>query len=337
MTVEAYRDTLQALQEAILVETAEKQESMTVGKLGEETREGPADTVFEVDAVAETVMEDVLTEKAAEHKLSFKLVNEEAAQQTYGEGEPDHWMILDTIDGSREIGADNGSAHSLGAVAPGTERPSLSDVTVAVQTEIPPSFQDTGKQYRWTEEKGIETHRFEVDDEMTCLDADVPRRELSGMHNTFWCWFPPFKGERVLTEHVRTTVEERALEEETEVYPAMYISTGGQLAKLATGRYSVVADLRPLEAEYEGADDGHICRPYDICTYKAFETMGVSVYQFKPDGDGYRVEEGIDVPFDIDTPVSWVAYANETVAEQVHDVLIDAVEERGIPITRAGE
>lgn len=332
MSAAAYRDTLKTLQKELVEEVVKQRDAQTVGALGAETRKGPADTVFEVDAVAEAVMERVLTEKADEHDLSFQVVNEEVAQQTYGGGDPDHWMILDTIDGSREIGADNASAHSLGAVAPGTDRPSLSDVTVAVQTEIPASYQNVGQQYLWTEEEGVETRTLAVDERITYFEGAIPRRQLENMHNTFWCWFPPFKGERTLTTDVRTAVEENALTEDTEVYPAMYISTGGQLAKLATGRYSVVADLRPLEPVYQETQEGHICRPYDICTYKAFDALGVDIYQFKQTEDGYTVEEGIDAPFDIETPVAWVAYTNKSIKEQVHDVLVDAVAEHGIQL-----
>ena len=71
------------------------------------------------------------------------------------------------------------------------------------------------------------------------------------------------------------------------VFDDQYISTGGQLHELITGRDRFVADLRPLVS-----DDGLACHPYDVCTAMLLDEAGGVV----TDPWGRPLEAPLDTP-----------------------------------------
>ena len=101
----------------------------------------------------------------------------------------------------------------------------------------------------------------------------------------------------------------------THVFDDEYLSTGGQLHELITGRDRFVADLRPLVT-----DEGLDCHPYDVCTAMVLEEAGGIVTD--PWGDP------LSVPLDNVTPVAWVGYANEALAARIGPVLAELVDGR---------
>jgi hypothetical protein len=100
------------------------------------------------------------------------------------------------------------------------------------------------------------------------------------------------------------------------VFDDEYLSTGGQLHELVTGRDRFVADLRPLIDEAEGA---LACHPYDVCTSIVLTEAGGMVTD--PWG------QPLDAPLDNSSPVAWVGYANETLAARIGPVLAELVDE----------
>jgi len=99
-----------------------------------------------------------------------------------------------------------------------------------------------------------------------------------------------------------------------DVFDDEYISSGGQLHELLTGRDRFVADLRPLIAP--GA---HACHPYDVCTAMLLEEAGGVVTD--PWGGP------LDAPLDTTSPIAWVGYANPTLASSIGPVLAELVDE----------
>ena len=98
------------------------------------------------------------------------------------------------------------------------------------------------------------------------------------------------------------------------VFDDEYLSSGGQLHELITGRDRFVADLRPL-VQHDGLD----CHPYDVCTAMLLEEVGGVVTD--PWGDA------LSVPLDNVSPVAWVGYANEALAARIGPVLAELVAE----------
>ncbi len=66
-------------------------------------------------------------------------------------------------------------------------------------------------------------------------------------------------------------------------------------------------DLRPMILKREGIEMSLVCHPYDVCTALLLGEAGIL---FEKPGGG-----AVDVRLDLTTPVAWVAYANEALAE----------------------
>jgi hypothetical protein len=104
-----------------------------------------------------------------------------------------------------------------------------------------------------------------------------------------------------------------------------YLSTGGQLYELMAGHDRFVADVRPLmQPVYaeRGLPRGICAHPYDVCTALIAEELGVVV----TGGDGLP----LDAPFDVESDVSWVGYANERLRGAHRAGLHGALRRRGL-------
>jgi hypothetical protein len=101
-----------------------------------------------------------------------------------------------------------------------------------------------------------------------------------------------------------------------DVFDDEYVSSGGQLHELITGRDRFVADLRPLVVP-----DALACHPYDLCTVMLLEEAGGVVTD--PSG------APLDAPLDTTTSVAWVGYANPALAAQIGPLLAELVDDLG--------
>ena len=97
------------------------------------------------------------------------------------------------------------------------------------------------------------------------------------------------------------------------VFDDQYISTGGQIYEILAGHDRMLGDLRPLAFKKLGLSSGLACHPYDICTAMLLTEAGGIIEA--PDGST------LDVPLDTTSPVTWMAYANETLANQVRPLM----------------
>jgi hypothetical protein len=99
-----------------------------------------------------------------------------------------------------------------------------------------------------------------------------------------------------------------------------YASTGGQLYELMAGHDRFIADLRPLmqpTVASRGLPRTLCCHPYDVCAALIAEEIGVVV----TGADG----GALDAPFDIESDVAWVGYANERIRASVEPALQSAL------------
>lgn len=103
-----------------------------------------------------------------------------------------------------------------------------------------------------------------------------------------------------------------------------YISTGGQLVELMTGRDRFTADLRatlytsPL---FENRRIGHVCHPYDLAGMLVAEELGVVLTSASGNP--------LDGPFDTQAAMDWVGYANANIQKEVESTLIELLAEKG--------
>lgn len=102
-----------------------------------------------------------------------------------------------------------------------------------------------------------------------------------------------------------------------EVYDDLYPCSAGQLLAVASGAAAAVIDPRPLLHR-----SGFATHPYDLSALPVARAAGV-VVEALPGGE-------LRAPIDTSTPVAWVAYANESVAELLRPRIRAALERRGI-------
>jgi hypothetical protein len=279
-----------------------------VGARGSEmaavTGQTAADTIYAVDQMAD----DALLGWFEQHWPEVVVVSEGLDGPVTIGGDPEWTVIVDTIDGTRGLMYDKRPAWSLAAAAPrgGT----LAQVVAASMTELPTVKQAAADQLsgcRGGDLLAVRLH-LSTGTHTPLAPHPSPATDLEHSFSGVAKFFLPGKPELA------------ALEGELfrrlgcrHVFDDEYLSTGGQLHELITGRDRFVADLRPLVAP--GA---HACHPYDVCTFMLLQQAGGVVTD--PWG------RPLDAPLDTVTPVAWVGYANETLANWIGPVLTDLVD-----------
>ena len=269
------------------------------------TGETVADTIYAIDRVAD----DALLEWFEEYWPNVRVVSEGLDQPVVVGGSAEWTVIVDTIDGTRGLMYDKRAAWCLAAAAPPDG--SLDDIVAAAMTELPTAKQGAADQFSAVRGAGLVTERHDLRDggkvplavrPSSATDLD---HSFSGLSKFFLPGKPALaslEGElfgRLGCRHV---------------FDDQYLSTGGQLHELMTGRDRFVADLRPLVSS-----DGLACHPYDVCTSLLLTEAGGVVSD--PWG------RPLDAPLDTTSPISWVGYANEALASRVGPVLAGLVDE----------
>ncbi|HEY3267751.1 MAG TPA: inositol monophosphatase [Armatimonadota bacterium] len=224
-------------------------------------------------------------------------------------------LIVDPIDGTREIMYDKRSAWSLAGIAPNLGADTdLSDIEVAVQTELSTTrhlYSDTLWAIRG---KGAVAERQNLVTREVRPYAPRPSRAGSIAHG-FAAIVKFFPGSKVPAAQMEENIFDAVLGDPVDGNPLafddQYITTGGQLYELMVGHYRFVADLRPV---YQGPSPRLLCcHPYDICTELIARELGCIV----TDARG----KPLKVKLDIREPVSWVGYANCDIHAEVSPAL----------------
>ena len=275
--------------------------------MAEVAGETVADTIYAIDQVAD----DALLQWFEEHWPDVEVVSE-GLDEPVRVGPAAAWtVIVDTIDGTRGLMYDKRAAWCLAAAAPPDGH--LADIVAAAMTELPTAKQGAADQLSATRGGGLRAERVDLATAARVALAVRPSaatdlgHSFSGLAKFFLPGKPALAAlEAELFERLG----------ERQVFDDQYLSTGGQLHELITGRDRFVADLRPLVQS-----DGLACHPYDVCTALLLEEVGGVVTD--PWG------APLAVPLDNVTPVAWVGYANRTLAARIGPVLAELVEGLG--------
>jgi len=227
-------------------------------------------------------------------------------------------LIVDPIDGSREIMYDKRSAWILSGIAPNYgERTCLSDIIIAMQTEIPTTKQHMADVLWAIKGHGANAERHNlVTGEVQKLKLQ-PSTATTLQHGFAMLskFFPAGKG---LLGQLEEELFRRLLGESQIplAFDDQYISTGGQLYELAIGHDRFNADLRPVIFEMLGlsGDAMPLCaHPYDLCTELIAREAGVII----TDENGRQLSARLDIREN----VAWVGYANEVLRRQIEPLL----------------
>jgi len=265
--------------------------------------ETAADTIYAIDRVAD----DVLVAWFEQHWPVVELVSEGLEEPVAIGRDPAWTVIVDPIDGTRGLMHDKRAAWCLAAAAP--RGGSLRDVVAAAMTELPTVKQGATDQLSGVRGGGVTASRFDLRDRARSSLVVRPSTATDLEHG--------FAG--LAKFFVPGKVALAALEGElfarlgaSAVFDDEYLSSGGQLHELITGRDRFVADLRPLVVPGALA-----CHPYDVCTAMLLEEAGGVVTD--PWG------QTLDALLDTTAPVAWVGYANPALASRIGPVLAELV------------
>jgi len=323
-------DHLHALGLALREAVAGGVRGSTSEELARSMGERGGDTVFKLDEHGEGALLDYCARWGEE--LPFLLVAEglEGAGKVFPQGaDPDKLaftMIVDPIDGTRELMYGKRSAWALFGVAPGPrdgQAPTMDTIEVALQAELP-TARAALADVLWAargEGVGAETHDLRTGVVTPFTPRPSTAATLAGGFSAISKFFPGAKkAAAALEEALFLELLGPPPTDSPQVFDDEYISTGGQLYELMVGHDRFLADLRPLLHGKERGVTRLCCHPYDLCTELIAREAGVIV----TDADGGVLR----APLDTRTSMSWLGYANPTLHETVWPVLRRLLAER---------
>lgn len=326
-------EPIRALHDRIRDSVVAACEEQATDELATVDAEEPSDTIYRVDRVSEAILVAGLEEVARDEPLC--LIAEGLSEQVLvlpeGAREADcRWrVIVDPIDGTREIMYQKRSAWVLTGVAPNRgDATRIRDIVLAVQTEIPVLKQHLCDQLWAVRGEGAQATRFNrLNGERDSLTL-APSRATTLAHG-FASVSRFFPGVRDVLAAIDDEVIAEVLGPPTlkkaACFEDQYLSTGGQFFELMAGRDRFIADIRPLMLPIHaqrGLPAPLTCHPYDICTALIAEELGVILTN--------ALGGPIDAPFDVESDVSWAGFANSQIRSSVEPALTAALRRRGL-------
>ncbi len=317
---------LKAIHATIRDNLIEVCESQPIEILSEFDRDNDEDTAYRIDKYSEDQLVSVfdqhwgLNESAIIIAEGFK--DEGFAYPKGSDRNQANWrIIIDPIDGTRGLMYQKRSAWILTGIAPNKgDSTSLRDIELAIQTEIPTTKQHLSDVIWGIQGQGTQGERWnritKETEPLPLKPTQNPRLEHG--FATFCRYCPG--GRDVLS-----SVDEGLLGDEDVIdqpapgkvfsFEDQYISSGGHMYELMMGHDRFVADLRPLLANLPEGKQlfAATCHPYDICTEMLARQVGIEVTN--------EEGEALDVPLDLNTKVTWIAYANKELRKRVEPKL----------------
>lgn len=312
-------------------------------RLAEPTREAAGDRIYAIDDFVEGAITEHIRTWPAEC-FPLDLIAEgfgDDGHLRFGEigVAPRFRLIVDPIDGTRMLMYDKRSAWFLAAVTDGRAQPGcLSECLASVSVELPTSKQHLADAF--VAVSGQQTRGLRVDlaasrigettpslVETVCSTATefaVTPSSKTTLRDGFVSVVSYFPGIKQLAAELteRIAAADPQLAEAPNMFDDQYISTGGQLVQLMTGRDRCCVDLRPLMAQMKGVKGPVMsAHPYDLAGLLAAQQAGVIV----TNGFG----ETLRAPLDVTTAVHWCGYANATIQLLVQPIIQTWLEEKG--------
>lgn len=281
------------------------------------------DTIYSLDTESEEILYSFC--EVWGRDTPFLLVAEglPGGSETFGCSQPDQadfTLICDPIDGTRPLMYDKRSAWLLTGIArnhgPDTN---LSHIEVAMQTELPTSKMTFSDSVWAVEGQGAcgMTENLVTGDEQAFKPRPSSATTIEGGFAMFSKFFPGSKGWLAqLEEQLLLEVLGPPVDGQPQTFDDQYISNGGQIYDLMTGRDRFNAELRPLaHLAMHGGSSLRLCsHPYDVCTELIAREAGVII----TDEHGDR----LTAPLDVESPVSWIGYANSAIRAQLEPTLL---------------
>ncbi|MSR74226.1 MAG: inositol monophosphatase [Planctomycetes bacterium] len=283
-----------------------------------------SDLQYGIDRFSETGLVEAVQQHCATLG-PLRLMSEglPAAGIAIGVGTPRWLLILDPIDGTRGLMHDKRSAFFLAGLAPANDA-RLSTLRHAVMLELPTTRSELsdilaadagGPLHAWTDDlrSGV------------CTPFAPKPSQATDLRHGFASVVRFFSGaaERLGAFHdaLLVALHPSDAQARQDAFEDQYISNGGQMHALITGRDRFIADLRPLAAAATGVPL-RCAHPYDLLGVLVARAAGVEITA--PSG------APIDAPLDLTTPVAWIGYANAALRSNVEPAVQHALGVSGL-------
>jgi len=315
----------------VVVEGCERSEMETLAAVA---REEEGDTIYAVDRIAEEQLVDFFERKVAVI-APVVLIAEGLPEgkvmlpRHLPETEAVWRIIVDPIDGTRGLMYQKRSGWILTGVARNRgEETRLSDIELAIQTEIPLVKQHLSDSAWAVRGQGAHAERFNrltsERMEITLRPSQAPsiKHGYAGIAR----FFPGARDElAAIDEEIVRGALGPIRPGKASCFEDQYASSGGQLYELMSGHDRFVADLRPLmenRLRERGLPLGICCHPYDLCTELIAREAGVVVTDVR----GHPLQ----APLAVEPDVAWAGYANTRVRAEIEPLLRAALCRRSL-------
>jgi fructose-1,6-bisphosphatase/inositol monophosphatase family enzyme len=327
-------EPIQALHRRIRDAVVRACEEAAVTALSGIAMEADGDTIYAIDRVAEHELVEEIDRSIATRDdpvMPVMLVAEglrggEVMVPAGADRKNARWVIIvDPIDGTRGLMYQKRPAWILTGVARGPGPCTLSDIELAVQTEIPLVKQHLSDELWAVRGQGASAVRANrLTGEMVPLTLH-PSTATTLAHGFAMIsrFFPGSRAElAAIDDEVIAAVSGPPKPGKAQSFEDQYISSGGQLYELMAGHDRFVADLRPLFERRRAGGAALCCHPYDLCTELIARELGVLVTD----------EQGstLAAPLDVTSDVGWIGYANAALKALVEPHLRHALTRRGL-------
>ena len=342
-------DPILALHRRIRADVVAACEAAALESLSDVASDEEGDTIYAIDRVAEHVLIDEIGRTIASEAAPVVLIAEglPGGRVLIPEGANESraaWtIIVDPIDGTRGLMYQKRPGWILTGVVGHRQAelparlhkpdhpdqpvpPRLSDIEVAVQTEIPLVKQHLSDQLWAVRGQGVTAQRVNrLSGSSTPLSLR-PSGSATIAHGFAMIsrFFPGIRTElAAIDDEIVGAVLGPPQPGKAQLFEDQYISSGGQLYELMAGHDRFVADLRPLFERRKGTSGPALCcHPYDLCTELIARELGVIVTN-----EGGRA---LNSSLDITSDVTWVGYANARIRELIEPLLQQALRRRGL-------
>ncbi len=325
-------EPIRRLHELIREEVTSACERSSLERLAAVAREEEGDTIYAVDRISEELLIDFCEREIATIAplvLIAEGLPDGKVMLPHGASEESAaWrVIVDPIDGTRGLMYQKRSAWVLTGVARNRgDDTSLSDIELAVQTELPLVKQHLADVVWASKGDGVEAERFNrLSSERTRIAIrPSPSPTIAHGFASVSRFFPGVRDElAAIDEEVVLGALGPIQPGKAHCFEDQYASTGGQLYELISGHDRFIADIRPLMQgvlRERGLPLGICCHPYDICTELIAREAGVIVTGV----DGMP----LDYRLAVEPDVAWIGYANGGVRLQIEPHLLSALKKR---------
>lgn len=322
---EELRTLLCGLGNAVHTHVEEQRTRIESEELSAVSAKSESDTIYRIDRVSELALQmwfeshwpakypvEVIAEGLEEHAPVTYPLNTPVAETRLK-------VVIDPIDGTRELMYDKRSAWVIAGAAPQRfEENQLCDIEVAMLTELPTTRQRSVDQisgYLGCGRSNLVAMRRDLQSGEESPLALSPSTASSVEHGVAALvkFFPEGKE---LTARLESELWQRlglfGEEASPVIFDDQYISTGGQMYEMLMGHYRFYGDIRPAVLRSLGLGHSLTCHPYDAAAGLLLKEAGC-IYEDPAGGE-------VKGPLDTVTPVSWVAYANEGLAASIRPV-----------------